>query len=84
MRNIMIFAAFMIGLGTFMAQMADKMTPAPALPTTAARKAPAVETVGQAGLSQPQHSRATPAVISRPKAGSTASASASWSIPARP
>ena len=28
MRNIMIFAAIMIGLGTFMAQMADKMTPA--------------------------------------------------------
>ena len=30
MRNIMIFAAIMIGLGTFMAQIADKMTPAPA------------------------------------------------------
>jgi aspartyl protease family protein len=28
MRNIMIFAAVMIGLGTFMAQMADRMTPA--------------------------------------------------------
>ena len=28
MRNIMIFAAIMIGLGTFMAQMADRMTPA--------------------------------------------------------
>jgi len=28
MRNIMIFAAIMIGLGTFMAQVADRMTPA--------------------------------------------------------
>jgi aspartyl protease family protein len=28
MRNIMIFAAVMIGLGTVMAQMADRMTPA--------------------------------------------------------
>ncbi len=28
MRNIMIFAAFIAGLGTLMAQMADKMTPA--------------------------------------------------------
>src|SRR3569832_2600124 len=33
MRNIMIFAAIMIGLGTFMAQMADKMTPASATPS---------------------------------------------------
>jgi len=30
MRNIMIFAAVMIGLGTFMAQMADKMSAASA------------------------------------------------------
>ena len=30
MRNIMVFAAIMIGLGTFMAQMADKIAPAPA------------------------------------------------------
>ena len=47
MRNIMIFAAIMIGLGTFMAQVADKMTPAPAAATTA-RKAPPVEKVAQA------------------------------------
>ena len=33
MRNIMIFAAIMIGLGTFMAQMADRMTPARAAPS---------------------------------------------------
>jgi aspartyl protease family protein len=49
MRNIMIFAAFMIGLGTLMAQMADRMTARPAL-ATITRKAPAVETVGQSGL----------------------------------
>jgi aspartyl protease family protein len=44
----MIFAAFIVGLGTIMAQMADRMTATPALATT--RKAPAVETVGQSGL----------------------------------
>src|SRR5260370_24449273 len=49
MRNIMIFAAFMVGLGTIMAQMADRMTATPALATTT-RKAAAVETVGQSGL----------------------------------
>ena len=49
MRNIMIFAAFMVGLGTIMAQMADRMTATPALATTTG-KAPAVETVGQSGL----------------------------------
>ena len=42
MRNIMIFAAVMIGLGTLMAQMADRMTPALAK-TTSQRAAP-VET----------------------------------------
>jgi aspartyl protease family protein len=36
MRNIMILAAFMVGLGTIMAQMADKMTASPALANTAA------------------------------------------------
>jgi aspartyl protease family protein len=35
MRNIMIFAAVMIGLGTFMAQVADRMTPTPALAKSA-------------------------------------------------
>ena len=39
MRNIMIFAAIMIGLGTFMAQIADKMTPAPASATPSVRMA---------------------------------------------
>ena len=51
MRNLMIFAAFMVGLGTIMAQMADKMTATtPALANAASRKAAAVETVGQAGI----------------------------------
>ena len=50
MRNIMIFAAIMIGLGTFMAQIADKMAPAPAAATSAARRTPPEETVAQAGI----------------------------------
>ncbi|WP_298259066.1 TIGR02281 family clan AA aspartic protease [Bradyrhizobium sp.] len=49
MRNIMIFAAIMIGLGTFMAQMADKLTPAPAS-ATPARLAIVSETPSDAGL----------------------------------
>jgi aspartyl protease family protein len=47
MRNLMIFAAFMIGLGTIMAQTADKMTPA--LANTAARHAASAQTVEQTG-----------------------------------
>ena len=47
MRNLMIFAAILIGLGTFMAQMADKMSPAPAAANASPRKASA-ETAGQA------------------------------------
>src|SRR3981189_777020 len=39
MRNIMIVAALLVGLGTFMAQMADRMTPAPALAKTASSTA---------------------------------------------
>jgi aspartyl protease family protein len=51
MRNIMILAAFMVGLGTFMAQLADRMTPTPAQANTlSSRKAAAVETTGQAGI----------------------------------
>jgi aspartyl protease family protein len=60
MRNIMIFAAVMICLGTLMAQMADKMTPTPALAHTASRKAAPVETPLQSGfrsLSIPRDSR---------------------------
>jgi aspartyl protease family protein len=63
MRNIMMFAVVMICLGTFMAQVADKMTPAAATTTTtttAARKALPAEPVAQAGnrsLSIPRDAR---------------------------
>lgn len=60
MRNIMIFAAIMIGLGTFMAQMADKMAPAPASASPSARLAAMPDTTGQAvsrSLSVPQDAR---------------------------
>jgi len=50
MRNIMITAAIMAGLGTFMAQMADKITPAPASATTAANKAVSVATPVQTAI----------------------------------
>ncbi|MBV8918957.1 TIGR02281 family clan AA aspartic protease [Bradyrhizobium sp.] len=39
MRNIMIFAAILIGLGTFMAQVAERMTPRPAAASTSASAA---------------------------------------------
>jgi aspartyl protease family protein len=58
MRNIMIFAAFMAGLGTIMAQIADKMTPAQA--STSARKSVAPEKPAPSGvrsLSIPRDSR---------------------------
>src|SRR5690349_19089530 len=42
MRNIVILAAIMMGLGTFMAQVADKMTPTSASATTAAPRAATV------------------------------------------
>jgi aspartyl protease family protein len=60
MRNIMIFAAFMVGLGTIMAQVADKMTPTPAQASTSARKAVASEAPAPSGvrsLSIPRDSR---------------------------
>lgn len=50
MRNIMIFAAIMIGLGTFMAQIADKMTPAPASATPSAKLAVASDVPSSAGF----------------------------------
>jgi aspartyl protease family protein len=49
MRSIVILAAFMVGLGTIMAQMADKMTPTPALADTT-RKATPVETSAESGV----------------------------------
>jgi len=48
MRNILITAAIMAGLGTFMAQMASKMTPSPASAT--ANPQAAVMTPSQSGL----------------------------------
>ena len=60
MRNIMIFAAFLVGLGTIMAQMADKMTASPAHANTVSRKAVAVETPAQTAsrsLSIPRDAR---------------------------
>jgi aspartyl protease family protein len=50
MRNILIFAALMIGLGSMMAEMADKMTPTPASATPSAKKAVVVETAAPAAL----------------------------------
>jgi aspartyl protease family protein len=51
MRNIMIFAAVMVVLGTFMAQTADRMTATtPALAGADSRKMASSETVGHAGL----------------------------------
>ena len=49
MRNIIIIAAFVAGLGTIMAQMADKMTATPAFANTASRNA-AAETPAQDGI----------------------------------
>jgi len=45
----MIFAAIMIGLGTFMAQIADKMTPQPASATPSVKLAVAPDTASDAG-----------------------------------
>ena len=50
MRNIMIFAAFIAGLGIMMAQMADRMAATPALASTVVRNAAPDETVAQAGI----------------------------------
>ncbi|MFH1345464.1 MAG: TIGR02281 family clan AA aspartic protease [Pseudomonadota bacterium] len=59
MRSIMIIAAFMVGLGTLMAQLADKMTASPALAKSVSQKA-AVEMPAQPGgrsLSIPRDAR---------------------------
>jgi aspartyl protease family protein len=60
MRNIMIIAAFLVGLGTIMAQMADRMTATPALANTLRKPAPAQDTAAAAGgrtLSIPRDGR---------------------------
>ena len=50
MRNIMIFAAIMIGLGTFMAQIAAKITPTPASATTVDSSASSGPAAAPAGV----------------------------------
>jgi aspartyl protease family protein len=45
MRNILITAAILAGLGTFMAQMADKLAPAPAAATPVVANPPATKAV---------------------------------------
>ena len=50
MRNLITFAVIMIGLGTFMAQMADKMTPTPALASITSGKAAPVDTPVRSGV----------------------------------
>src|SRR6478609_4645578 len=58
MRNIMIFAAIMIGLGTFMAQQADRMSSAKATPMARTTVAVASEPrTGNRSLSIPRDSR---------------------------
>jgi aspartyl protease family protein len=51
MRNLLTFAVIMIGLGTMMAQMANKMTAAPAFAGSVVSRKPAPEaTVGQGSV----------------------------------
>jgi aspartyl protease family protein len=49
MRNLMILAAVLAGLGTYMAQMADKMSPAAASASALPEKVPA-PTIAQASI----------------------------------
>jgi aspartyl protease family protein len=59
MRNILMIAAFLVGLGAIMAQVADRMTSSPALANNASRPV-AIETPAQAGprsLSIPRDAR---------------------------
>ena len=60
MRNILVMAAFLVGLGTIMAEMADKMTASPALAKSVARQAPVETPAQQSGgrsLSIPRDAR---------------------------
>ena len=59
MRNIMLFAAIMIGLGTFMAQMADRMSSASATsaPRTTVALATSAPQAGNRSLSIPRDGR---------------------------
>ena len=53
MRNILITAGIMAGLGTFMAQMADRFTPSPASATSSAAVATANGTIKAARMRLP-------------------------------
>jgi aspartyl protease family protein len=59
MRNILIFAALLVGLGTIMAQMADRMTATPALANTVRKTASTQDTAPAGGrsLSIPRDAR---------------------------
>jgi aspartyl protease family protein len=61
MRNLMIFCAVLVALGSFMAQMADKWTPVPASAKAALPKAQALTaqtaTAGTRSLSIPRDAR---------------------------
>jgi aspartyl protease family protein len=57
MRNIMIFAAVMVGLGTIMAQMADRMTPALAHTVSSKPPAPDPAAAGIRSISIPRDAR---------------------------
>src|SRR5260370_3701806 len=60
MRNTLILAAFMVGVGTIMAQVADRMTLAPARANSVSLKVAAVETSTQTAgrsLSIPRDAR---------------------------
>jgi aspartyl protease family protein len=58
MRNILIFAALMVGAGTYMAQTADKMTAAPALAkVTTGKASPDTAPPGIRSLSIPRDAR---------------------------
>jgi len=75
MRNLMILAAVLVGLGTYMAQVADKMSRRLHPPAHRRKKRPRKRS------HKPQAAAstfpATPAAISRPTAASTVSASIS-------
>jgi aspartyl protease family protein len=58
MRSILIFAGLLVGLGTFMAQTADRMTATPALAkTTSGKASPEPAQTGIRSLSIPRDAR---------------------------
>jgi aspartyl protease family protein len=57
MRNLMIFAAVLVALGSFMAQMADKFSPASASAASPKAQGPTVAQAGPRSLSIPRDAR---------------------------